>query len=90
MKAPTAKEIKLAAASVRGTRSAGIATSAAQAAPAVLASAETALDRMLDRAQAAEPSAPSMAAEAAYGRLAGMAVAYSAAVEDLRSALAGQ
>lgn len=90
MKAPTAKEIRAAAVSVRGSRSAGIETLAAKAAPALLSAAEQALERLLDKAGAAEPSAPSMTAEREYSRLVGMSVAYAAAVNELRAALIGE
>lgn len=90
MKAPTAKEITLAAASVRGARSAGVETPAAKAAPALLDAAERALEQLLEKIDGAEPSAPSMTAEREYSRLVGVAVAYAAAVEELRAALRGE
>ena len=84
----TAKELRLAAASVRGARSAGIETAAAAAAPALLAAGEAALERMLDAADKAAPSAPSEGAERRYAALVGKALAFDAALAELRDALA--
>lgn len=87
MKAPTAKEIYRVAMSVRGARSAGIETVVAKSAPEVLDHAEKALVRLLNKVDAAEPSAPSMFAEREYYKLSEMAAAYATAVKELRAAL---
>lgn len=63
MKSPTAKEVRLAAMSVLGARSAGIETLASKAAPNVLMAAEKTLLSLLHKAETNEPSAPSMSAE---------------------------
>jgi hypothetical protein len=83
----TAKQIRGAVLSVRGARSAGIETTAAAAAPALLAEAESALERMLQAADRAAPSAPSMSAERRYAAAVHKAAAFAAAVEDLREEL---
>lgn len=87
MKAPTAKDLHAAACSVTGARGMGIETTASRSAPALLAQAEAMLDTLIARAAKAEPSAPDMAAEAAYGRAAAIAAAYEAAIDELRAAL---
>ena len=83
----TAKEVRAAAASVRGARSMGIETAASKAAPDLLARAEAALAAMFSRAAGMEPSAPDQASEAAYGAAFAKADALESAVAELRDAL---
>jgi hypothetical protein len=83
----TAHEIRAAAASVAGARGMGIATTASEAAPALLERAEVVLSTMLARAAGMEPSAPDQADERRYYAYAAMAAAYMAAIDELRAAL---
>lgn len=87
MKAPTAREIRAAAASVLGTRSAGITTPASEAAPALLERAEAVLAALEKRAADLEPSAPDQTWEARYYAAAAQATAYMEAIDELRAAL---
>lgn len=84
----TIKQLQGAVLSVRGARSAGIQTQAAAAAPALLAEAEVVLERLLQAAERAEPSAPSMTAERRYFAAVAKATAFANAVEELRKELA--
>lgn len=83
----TAKEVRAAAASVRGARGMGIETAASMSAPALLASAEQALAAMFRKASGLEPSAPDQSSEAAYYAAFAKADALESAVAELREAL---
>ena len=88
MSAITARDLRAAAASVRGARSAGITTAAAAAAPGLLAEAEKVLDRMIDRAQISGGDYIAQAGRySASASAAPKALAYAEALEDLRAAL---
>lgn len=87
MTALTAKEIRAAALSVAGARGMGIVTAASEAAPALLARAESVLAAMTARAANLEPSAPDQADERRYYAASGQAAAYMAAIDELRTAL---